>query len=288
MKKIILLILSVFSIFGIACNSGNVPDDIIPKEKFIKILTEVHIADAVLTEKGLYDRKLKDSTESYYNYIFVKYNINRAKFDKSLQYYGKNTEEFEEMYNQVIANLKLKSTQFNITKSIFNLPDVALKNIEEQNKLLSSKKENQLWTLKRNWSLPDDGKLNIIKFERKLAPVQAEYVLSADYYVYKNDSTNGLTMLIYIYYKDGSHNTFQNKSFAKDEKWHKYTLKAVTNSKKTPSRIICKMADHRPGTKSKHMDIKNISLLRRIIKPKQTIPVKTKKTEQIKILKKNE
>ncbi len=283
MKKPGHIILLGFLLFSIACHSGNAPEGVIPKNEFITILTEVHIADAVLTEKGLYDRKLKDSTESYYNYIFVKYNINRAKFDKSLQYYGKNTEEFEQMYHQVIYNLKQKSAQFLINKSVFNIPAIVLENLEEQNKLLDSKKQSQLWTLKRSWSLPEDGKLNIIKFERKLAPVQAEYVLSADYIVYEDDSTNELTMLIYLYYKDGSHNTFKNKSFVKDGKWHKYTLKAITDNRKTPNRIICKMADHRPGTKSKHLNIKNISLLRIIKKPKQTIPLKPKNSEQVKV-----
>ncbi len=287
MKKIVLLILSVFSIISIACNSGDAPEGIIPKDEFIEILTEVHIADAVLTEKGLYDRKLKDSTKSYYNYIFVKHHINRATFDKSLQYYGKNTEEFQQMYNKVIANLKQKSAQFKIKKSIFNIPAIVLAELKEQDKLINDKKETQLWTLKRSWSLPEDGKLNTIKFERKLAPVQAEYVLSAKYLIYKDDSTQGLTMLIYLYYKDGSHNTFQNKSFVKDEKWHKYTLKAVTHKNKTPDRIVCKMTDHRPGTKSKHLEIRNISLLRILKKNKITVPLKNKKKESVKILKQN-
>lgn len=287
MKKFILYISFGFLIFNISCNSGDVPEGIIPKDEFIEILTEVHIADAVLTEKGLYDRKLKDSSESYYNYIFVKYNINRAAFDKSLQYYGKNTEEFELMYNKVIAQLKQKSAQFLTKKSIFNIPVVVLEELEEQNKLLKSKKETQLWTLKRAWSLPEDGKRNIIKFERKLAPIQAEYVLSAEYLVYKDDSTQGLTMLIYIFYKDGSHNTFQNKSFVKDEKWHKYSLKAVTNKNKTPDRIICKMTDHRSGTKSKHIEIRNISLLRIIKNNKIILPIKDNKQEKLKIIKKS-
>jgi hypothetical protein len=270
-------------LFTTACHLEDVPEGVIPKEEFIKILTEVHIADALLTEKGLYDRKLKDSTESYYNYIFVKYNINRSDFDKSLRYYGKNTEEFEQMYNQIISNLKQKSAQFAVNKSIFNIPAIVLENLKDQKNLIKGKKESQLWTLKRNWSLPEDGKLNIIKFERKLAPVQAEYVLSADYIVYEDDGTNQLTMLIYLFYKDGSHNTFQNKSFVKDGKWHKYTLKAISNSKKTPARIICKMADHRPGSKSKHLKIKNISLLRIIKKPIQTVPIKSNNFKQVKI-----
>jgi len=279
LKKFILPLIQIFFLFGIACNSNNTPDDIIPRDEFVEILTELHIADAILTEKGLYDRKLKDSSESYYNYIMVKHNINRAQFDKSLQYYGQNTDELQKMYDEIISNLKNKYNLYNNSKSIFNLPEIVLNELKNPAKKRAPR-EKELWTLKKRWSLPEDGKFNIIKLERKIQPSPAIYTLSAEYLVYPDDSTKNLTLLMYIFYKDGTHDTFKDTTFVKDTAWHKHQLKAKTNVKKVPEKIICKLADHRRGTKGKHLKIKNVSLIRNINRQNTKDVIKKKKTKK--------
>ena len=273
MKKIFFLILITLNI---ACHSDKTPEGIIPEDEFIRILTEIHIADAVLTEKGLYDRKLKDSTESYYNYILVKHNISRAKFDSSLLYYGKNTDHLNEMYDQVIALLKEKYNRVHTKESIFNIPLLALDRINEESMQEHDLKNKNLWKLKKMWHLPDDGKMNIIKFETGISPAPATYTLSAEYLVYPDDQTNGLTMVMYLYYTDGTHKTYKKSDIKKDGKWHKYELIAKTNKKKKPVKIICKLADHHGGTKKKHLEIKNVSLLRNLNQEKNIVPVKKK------------
>ena len=200
-----------------------------------------------------------------HNLIINKYNISRADFDKSLQFYGNNPDGLEAIYDEVIANLRAKYNAYNKRKSIFDIPSII---IREDLKNVKKIKKTDIWSSKKNWHLPQDGKKNIIKYERKLPAVPATYILFAEYLVYPDDSTVGLQMLVYIFYKDGSHNTFIDNSFVKDGKWHKHKITAETNPKKLPERIVCKLANHKKGTKIKHLKIRDVSLLR-VINPKQ-------------------
>ncbi len=271
----------------VSCNS-NSDTDIIPREEFINILTELHLADAILTEKGLYDRKLKDSTDSYYNYILVKYNMSRNRFDNSLMHYSHDMKDFSLIYDKVIENITTKNEAFKKRKSIFNAPMIVLDSInlaKTPDKKFLGKQE--MWTKKKDWSLPKDGRLNIIKFE-KVIYGQSRFELSADIMLFKNDQTIKPTMLIYIFYKDESHDTFTDTTFVKDEKWHTVKLTAKTNVAKIPSKIICKIINHGKGTKSKHLDVKNISLMKYPVKTKAKSPKKpTIKKKNINIIKKS-
>ena len=270
----------------VSCNLNN-DTDIIPREEFIKILTELHIADAVLTEKNLYDRKLKDSTDSYYNYILVKYNMSRNKFDNSLIHYSLDMEDFSLIYDQVIENIATKNEVFKRRKSIFNLPMIVLDSINLINKTnKKGPKKQEIWNKQKDWNLPEDGPLNIIKHEKAIYG-QSRFELLADIQIFPDDKSVNPHMLIYIFYKDGSNSTFKDTTLVKDGKWHTYKLTAKSNASKIPTKITCKIVDHDTGTKSKHMRIKNISLIKYPVKTKAKSPKKTKiKKKNIKIIEK--
>jgi len=284
-NKLINIALIILSVFVISCYSES-NYDIIPREDFINILTELHIADAILTEKGLYDRKLKDSADSYYNYILVKHNMSRNKFDQSLKYYTGDLEDFSLIYELVIENIKAKNEVFEKRKSIFNLPAIVLDSINLVSKSLKKKNEKQeIWNKKKEWFLPDDGLLNTIKFEKSIYG-QSSFELTADIMIFPDDKSIKPTMLIFIFYKDGSNNTFKDTTLIKDGKWHSHKLTAKTNALKVPTKIICKIVDHNTGTKNKHLKVRKISLLKFPIITKPYTPKKADNKKNIKILNK--
>lgn len=285
--KIIAIILTVATT---SCTSGG-NDNIIPRDEFINILAELHFYDAVLTERGLYDRKLKDSTESYYNYILIKRNMSRSRFDSSLAYYAQDLGKFEKMYDQVIEKLKYREDDFKRRQSIFNLPTRVQDSIISSNyHSVRGPRKREIWTKKRNWSIPKDGRLNIISFEKKIHG-QATFELSGNYKVYPDDKTIKLTMLIYIFYSDGSNSTIVDRDFKRDGRWHTHKITAKTILSKRPVKIICKIIDHNTGTNYKHIDVRNISLKQQpVIVPKIPFKLKSKKTshkkESVRIIEK--
>ncbi len=113
-------LLILVSIFAIGCSSSD-NDEIIKQDKFINILVDIHVADALIADKGLYDGNLKDSTKSYYNYIFKKHNISRASFDKSMEYYSKDAEHYYQIYDIVIDEISKQIPVKLHKESIYNI-----------------------------------------------------------------------------------------------------------------------------------------------------------------------
>ena len=262
--------LIIFTFVLSSCFSNDI--EIIPKQEFITILTELHIADAILTEKSLYDRKLKDSTKSYYNYILIKHNMSRERFDNNLIYYAQDLEDFTLMYNEVIANIKLKLGGFKRRKSLFNLPLIVIDSINLATKYKKPKSiKRNLWTKKKEWYLPKDGRLNTIEFEKAIYG-QSKFELVADIVIFTDDKTVKPTMQIDILYKDKTHDIVKDTTLVKDGKWHTYKLIAETDRLKTPKKITCKIVNHDKGSKRKHLEVNNIFLTKHLIKRTKELP----------------
>lgn len=108
-----------FIFFGgiilMACNTNKVPDKVIPKDKMVNVLVDMHIADAVLSKVRNQDTMLMMASSKYY-YIFKKYSIDSAKFTNSLKYYYFELDEFNELYKQVLDTLTAKIPKEKIIK----------------------------------------------------------------------------------------------------------------------------------------------------------------------------
>ena len=111
--KINLLIL--FCLF-ISCNTTDkqLPDNIITKEIFISVLKEAHLAEAAFElskSKGVETaEKVLDNT---YSEIYLSYNIDKERFEKTLSYYANHPEELEHIYSKVLKDLLQESATLN-------------------------------------------------------------------------------------------------------------------------------------------------------------------------------
>ncbi|MCF8228949.1 MAG: DUF4296 domain-containing protein [Bacteroidales bacterium] len=99
----------VILFFLISC-SGNdheeVPGKIIQKDKMEKILVDIQLVEGAMLykrSKGVLSDSLRDL---YFNLVFDKYNISKAGYEKSLEYYKKHLEEFDEIYKRVVSRLE--------------------------------------------------------------------------------------------------------------------------------------------------------------------------------------
>ena len=90
-----------------SCKGNNAPDNIIEHKKMVKVLVDMHLADAVLSRISNQDTMLMMASSKYYT-IFLKYGIDSAKFTRSLKYYNYQPEEFTEMYTAVVDSLTAK------------------------------------------------------------------------------------------------------------------------------------------------------------------------------------
>jgi Domain of unknown function (DUF4296) len=105
MRKIgIVFILSVL----ISCSKKEVevPDDVIPRDSMIVILSEIHLAEATIQVLNV---DLNDSTKiasfGLYRHIFSKHNITQELFKKSFDFYRTEPTYFHAMYDEVLTRL---------------------------------------------------------------------------------------------------------------------------------------------------------------------------------------
>jgi len=103
-------IISVIFLLALASCQGNetntAPDNIIPEEKMVEILTNVHLIEGARTGLVITGDSVHGINE-YYKALYVKYNITQAEFDSSFVYYSKDPKVFDKMFEKVIENLSV-------------------------------------------------------------------------------------------------------------------------------------------------------------------------------------
>ncbi len=246
--KITIYLLFISLSLTISCKKEKQEKDIIPKSKLIKILADIHIADALLTKNGLYDRTLpKPESLSYYNQIFKKYKITRKQFYKSFYYYMKDIQAFFQMYQTIYDTL---NNRYQILDSLERLKLMGL----------------NIWNKKQEYSIRGDTSSFFFKIK---APGQGYYTLSAKIKSFSDDLTYFPRMKIFVIYKD----TISPKNVinitSRDNIWHNYEVSINTDTNYTPKFIAGYLIFHDPKTTYMHLKIKNIMLTYKPYEKKQ-------------------
>lgn len=114
MRTRILLLIALLS----ACNSADKPQNLIPEDKMIKLLEEVHLAENQVNNlhMGSADSSLV-VYKSLEKQIFKRYEIDTGSYRASFKYYVARPDKFKEMYEQVVKNLETRMNQEEKKKS---------------------------------------------------------------------------------------------------------------------------------------------------------------------------
>lgn len=81
----------------VSCTSNTIydkPDDLIPKEKMVELLTDLYIASAA----KMYRNKDKERNVDYTFLVFQKHGIDSARFRRSNYYYTTKIDEYEKIF----------------------------------------------------------------------------------------------------------------------------------------------------------------------------------------------
>ena len=81
------------------------PDDLIPKEKMVQVITELVKLESYLQSSypsvAEYNKVMIKSG----NRIFEKFGVNHAQFERSIDYYGTHQKMMKEIYDEALDNL---------------------------------------------------------------------------------------------------------------------------------------------------------------------------------------
>ena len=114
MKKSLLIFLFISII---SCTSNTIfkkPDDLIPKEEMVDLLTDIYLTAA----SKPYRNKLGERNIDYTFLVYEKYGIDSARFKASNHYYSTKIDEYEKIYLEVEKNLKTLNTKYKTIRKI--------------------------------------------------------------------------------------------------------------------------------------------------------------------------
>ena len=115
MKKILLFI--VISSFFLSCTSNTIydkPKDLIPKDSMVLLLQDLYIAAAAKNVKNKnLERKI-----SYAPFVYDKYKIDSARFQRSNFYYTSKIDLYRPMLDNIIVKLEKDRDEFNAIKKV--------------------------------------------------------------------------------------------------------------------------------------------------------------------------
>jgi hypothetical protein len=100
-----LLILLLFFACAPSNEKDKMPDDIIPQEKMVNILSDMHIAEAMARNKIHLGDTNVQTVINYYGVIYKKNNISEANFKKSYEYYMHHPLLLDSVYSEIITKL---------------------------------------------------------------------------------------------------------------------------------------------------------------------------------------
>ena len=95
-------ILFLIILFTTACS--RVPKRIIPERKMQQIVTDMHLAEAIInSDYASYSSN--EEKNALYQSVFDKHRVTEAMYDSSLIWYGKNLDVYMQVYNMALAEV---------------------------------------------------------------------------------------------------------------------------------------------------------------------------------------
>ncbi|GGK37598.1 MULTISPECIES: DUF4296 domain-containing protein [Flavobacteriaceae] len=119
------------SFFMFSCTSNTIlkkPDNLIPEDQMVDLLTDLLLAVNAETTKNL-DLKRK---VDYHPLVFKKYNIDSTQFKESNFYYTSRVDDYDVILSKVEERLKTLNKKFETLKREEDSIAQAIKNLEKK------------------------------------------------------------------------------------------------------------------------------------------------------------
>jgi hypothetical protein len=97
-----------FILFLTSCtNNKDKLANSLPRDTMVKIITEMHIIDAIVISPKVQQNPKKINSEKLYNAILLKHNITNKIFEENLKKLSCDTAQFKTVYDDVIIQLTI-------------------------------------------------------------------------------------------------------------------------------------------------------------------------------------
>lgn len=230
-----------------ACDNNN-KKGLVQENKLVKILADIHIADAVSFSSDYKNSFRRTDSVTYYESILRKYNITRRQFDSTIAWYSANPVEYDKVYEKVLNRLNRMQAE-----------------VMEQMKNDSLKPPvGNLWNLKHDWVLPDDGLRQNISFS---IPIHRKgiYTLSCRIMIKRDDQSLNPVIAAWCTWPNPHISASDSTHWVRLQKTGNYKEYSIpfTLEKDTVAAIrgFLLSNDPKPGNWKKDAEVRNISVI---------------------------
>jgi hypothetical protein len=114
MRKCLIIVMAVLAF---SC-SDKVPKGIMTDEEITPILVELHLAEAIYSQRISLEITRENYQEDLYLTILKKHKLDQKVFEASVLYYGKHPEKYKPIYDEVLNQLNEMEVKARIKDSI--------------------------------------------------------------------------------------------------------------------------------------------------------------------------
>lgn len=250
MIRFTLLIIIMFSLTAGSCSSRKNKldhNDLIPEKELVSILTDIHIANGLLSLPNI--RHWFPSLDSLttYNNIFEKHGYSKETMDKTIKYYFiKNPKRLIIICDQVLGKLS------------------EMESLLEREVILAEGHIKNLWTGKEFYCFPDPAGNDSTRFDITLNS-PGIYTLTFSATLFPDDQSVNPRITVYSCHPDsietGKRDYVKTMKYIKDGQPHTYTFIFRVSEKRTLHlRGWLYDFDNNPDELGKHVRIENISI----------------------------
>ena len=244
-KAPLIILFSILLLFS--CNRGVKKDKLIPVKNLVELLTEIYIADGLLSIPPIHAiYSYKDSTSNYID-IIKSHGYTKARMDVTMRYYfEKKPEKLENIYDQVLTRLNEK--QALLEKADPPVSDIA----------------TNLWTGRTQIEVPETGIMDSAWFSIAIKDT-GNYTLDFTTIIYADDQSINPKVTVFFWHADSTKTGFRiywpGLKLQTGGKLQNYSL-SNRNSDTTITHICGMLLDCDPqkGRWVKHAKIENIVL----------------------------
>ena len=101
-----------------SCSNNKTPKGILSDKEITPILIELHLAEAIYTQRYAEEITRQNYQEDLYLTILKKYKLDRNAFEASVLYYGKHPDKYKPIYDEVLNQLNEMNVKARIKDSI--------------------------------------------------------------------------------------------------------------------------------------------------------------------------
>ncbi|WP_266205445.1 DUF4296 domain-containing protein [Pontibacter kalidii] len=109
-------ILFCLSLLGCQPQDNQKPKDMIPQEKLVRILADIHTAEALIESSVIYPDTALMTYNQEQEKILEQYNVTQEQFKDTYNYYLRNLREMDVLYEIVVDTLSMRESKAQAVK----------------------------------------------------------------------------------------------------------------------------------------------------------------------------